>query len=409
MENGYFSNLNNKQKIFVCTFPQYVSVTKNPDEETFDQIAERQDRFLELPSIIIDKISSIETSEIIQDIGRNFNLQLLQLADISRVIRSYYFGEVKLEDFSNILAREIPADINIARQISEQIIQRIIRNDSLKISGINKNFVNISLLQAMRAYPNLGEQLVTSNSIHLKIFPQLVRPSIKNWVEDYRSVMGAERHGMMERGNYLFHTENTKRLTSGERKKLAEILRSLDEDVTLKIDPDRQEIIFEQAEEMKPIEKMTNYQNNSLSSSDAGGLLDKKENVQNISRSNFQTPKQQIPNYPQSNPLLKSDDRMRASQNIPNQNFQSLDKESNSNMRFSSPHTFPSEKKNEPAKTPFQQFSKNTYNNSGMNSISNQMNRKSGYVNPQAGKPWEPASTQRSEPKVNGNTVDLRN
>jgi hypothetical protein len=58
--------------------------------------------------------------------------------------------------------------------------------------------------------------------------------------------MGAQKHGMMERGNYLFHSENTRKLNSGDRKKLAEVLRSLDEDVVLKVNPERQEVVFEE-------------------------------------------------------------------------------------------------------------------------------------------------------------------
>ena len=115
-----------------------------------------------------------------------------------------------------------------------------------------------SVMLAIAQYPQLGEQLITSSPIKLKIFPQSVRPSIKNWIEDYRSTMGAQKHGMMERGNYLFHSENTRKLTSGDRKKLAEVLRSLDEGVALPVDPDRQEIIFNQSEEISPENKISN-------------------------------------------------------------------------------------------------------------------------------------------------------
>jgi len=226
-----------------------------------------------------------------------------------------------------------------------------------------------SLLSAINQYPQLGEQLITSGMIRLKIFPQPVRPSIKNWIEDYRSVMGAERHGMMERGNYLFHTENTKRLASGERKKLAEVLRSLDEDVTLSVDPDRQEIIFNQVEEMKPVEKMSNSQ-----------FL----------------PPQRDPAKAMANEIPSSQTQNK----IPNTGYKIPD----ASMRFSSPHILPSEKNDKPSG--YQAVSPSESSDLPKRQVFN-----SPSFDSKAGKPWEPASTsqRRGEPRVSGNTVDLRN
>lgn len=396
--------------IFTATCPMLVPISDNEKDDVWD-------KFRSLPIEKQNILCSEKTASAIKKIIEKFNISLEDGASISAIIKLFFLGYIDEDGIEREIKTRVPALFEYVSFVAEFLKEEIIFSDPREHDDEIQNTLNkkvrspkleLSLLQAMRTYPNLGEQVITSNSIHLKIFPQPVRPSIKNWIEDYRSVMGAERHGMMERGNYLFHTENTKRLTSGERKKLAEILRSLDEDVTLKVDPDRQEIVFEQAEEMKPVEKMTNYQNNSLSSHNVGGVWDKKENVQNIPRSNFQAPKQQIPNYPQSNPLLKSDDGMRASQNTLNQNFQSSNEAPNANVRFSSPQTFSSEKKPEPVRTPFQQSSNYPSRDLRVNAIP-QSDRKIGYTNPRAGKPWEPASTQRNEPKVNGNTVDLRN
>jgi len=366
VKNFLFSDLDKDIQIRRCTIPQHVSITKNPDNENYEQVAGRQEKFTELPYEIKEKLSSHETGETIKGIGKNFNLKLLQLADISRAIRSYYFGEIKLEGFPNILAREIPVDISIAQQIAKQVIEKIINDKSL---GVSKNLVESSLKQAIQAYPNLGEQLITSGMIRLKIFPQPVRPSIKNWIEDYRSVMGAERHGMMERGNYLFHTENTKRLASGERKKLAEVLRSLDEDVTLSVDPDRQEIIFNQVEEMKPVEKMSNSQ-----------FL----------------PPQRDPAKAVANEIPSSQTQNK----IPNTGYKIPD----ASMRFSSPHVLPSEKNDKPSG--YQAVSPSESSDLPKRQVFN-----SPSFDSKAGKPWEPASTsqRRGEPRVSGNTVDLRN
>lgn len=370
-----FTDLSGEEKVFLCTNIHAVSATKNPDDETYEQIEEIQRKFLLLPRETKNKLVSFETSKIIKEIGDGFNLQLLQMANISRTVRGYYFGEIRIEDFPNVLSREIPTDINIAQEISKQIIEKIIEDKSL---GVDKNVIDISLSEAIQKFPNLGEQLITSSPIKLKIFPQQFRPSIKNWIEDYRQTMGIQKHGMMERGNYLFHSDNGKFLTSGERKKLAEILRSLDEDVTLKIDPERQEVVFDM-DESKIINQEssslitnnqdTRYKKISNFNSEYSGQVPNKNNIIQNQSSNSQTQRPQAvnPNFqPNFRPTFvekKPDEKV-----MPSQNYQ-----------FS--------QKNQPS---FQQ------------------NQKFANYQPYAGKSWEEVD-KISDPKVKGNTVDLRN
>ncbi len=376
-----FFDLEEDEKIFLCTNLHAVSVTKNPDDETFEQIEKMQSEYLSLPPNIKEKIISSETAEIVLKIGRNFNLQPLQMADISRAIRSYYFGETKLEDFPNILAREIPVDINTARQISEQVVEKIIKNESL---GIDKSLVDIPVSQAISTYPKVGEQLITSGMIKLKIFPQPVRPSIKNWIEDYRSIMGAERHGMMERGNYLFHSENAKRITFEERKKLAEILRSLDEGIALKIDSSNQQVIFSEIEVSQPAQPAFSQPQMPPAPASSGARGGKNiENYNPVSTNPL--PRRQAPSYPP-----KSEQPISGAQNhFPTpqkeqprpsyassyntqagKSFDEIDSNSNS-VKFSSPQVLSSEKND----------------------------RDSGYNVP----------SKKSEPRIQGNVVDLKN
>lgn len=107
-----------------------------------------------------------------------------------------------------------------------------------------ESFIKSSLSDALKKLPNLGEQLITSAPLKLRVFPEAVRPSIKNWITDYYDALGKGTHGTIERGNYLFHSENGKRLTSMERRRLAEVLKSLDDGSELSIDTQNQRIIF---------------------------------------------------------------------------------------------------------------------------------------------------------------------
>jgi hypothetical protein len=118
--------------------------------------------------------------------------------------------------------------------------------------------------EALETFPDLGEKPLSSNSIRLKLFPGPARPSIKNWITDYHNVLGAGRHEMMQRGNYLYHSENAKRITPGERQKLAVILKSLDENEPVTIDTGSQEVVFEQPEANQPRPAATNVEPRSI-------------------------------------------------------------------------------------------------------------------------------------------------
>lgn len=106
---------------------------------------------------------------------------------------------------------------------------------------------NLPISEAITVYRKLGDQLITNSPIKIAQFPAPARPSIKNWIVDYRQKAGAQKHGMVERGNFIFNSENAKGLSSGERQKVAFILKSLDENFPLEIDKINERVIFPEA------------------------------------------------------------------------------------------------------------------------------------------------------------------
>lgn len=181
-------------------------------------------------------------------------------SDQREVLPQIVWETVISKDWSGVqglIAAKLGADVQKSKNISELLFANIL-NEAMKLS--EKPFVprtrmaeeaeparktiSLPLPQALKKYPQLGEQVVTSNRIQNKVFPDPVRPSIKNWINDYYENLGAEKHGSIERGNYLFHSGNTKNLTAGERQKLGTVLKSLDENSPLMIDTEKQEVVF---------------------------------------------------------------------------------------------------------------------------------------------------------------------
>lgn len=107
------------------------------------------------------------------------------------------------------------------------------------------------VIDALKKYPEIGEQLVTSQPIRLKGFPESVRPSIKNWISDYTMNLGYDNRSSMMRNEYLFRNENTRNLSESDRKKLSYILKAFDDRESVTINVTTKQIIFPSAEEQK--------------------------------------------------------------------------------------------------------------------------------------------------------------
>lgn len=104
--------------------------------------------------------------------------------------------------------------------------------------------VQMTLSQALKEIPEIGEQLITSDRINVLNFPEPVRPSIKNWLADYTSVFGYEKKDFIQIGNYLFHSQNTQKLSPNERQKLTFILKAFNENTLITIDKIAKQVVF---------------------------------------------------------------------------------------------------------------------------------------------------------------------
>lgn len=238
-----FLELNKESQIGKCTIPQAVFVTLDPDKETFEQIVERQEKFLKLSEPIKDKLVSHETAEKIKAIGAHYNLELLQMAPIARVIRSYYFGEVKLEDFAKVISEESKINLEDAQSITRYITEKIINKEVPVVAAVPT--VKMTIAQAVEKFPEIEEQILTSASI--EVDGKMARPTIKSWKRDYFNVVGADNRDIMKRSSYLYHSKNVKNLNVTDRQKLSNLLKSLDEGFLLRVDVNKREIVFDSA------------------------------------------------------------------------------------------------------------------------------------------------------------------
>lgn len=352
-----FTELDKETQIGRCTIPQAVFVTQNPDDETFEQVVERQEKFLKLSESIKNKLIASETAEKIKAIGEHYKLELLQMAPIARVIRSYYFGEVKLESFADVISRESKINLADAQNIAKYIVDRIINKDAQAPSVVPT--VKMTVTQAMEKYPEIKGQILTSTPI--EIAGQIVRPTIQNWTRDYFNVVGAGNRDIMKRSSFLYHAKNSKNLNAIDRQKLSNLLKSLDEGFLLKIDINKREIVFDGVATMnrtampsgldmnKKIE-LPAYQQPTIMARDGEAKSYAKETVTKKELASDTKNNEALIRHVQGNSWdLKSSHFIKRNEfdkNIP----KSVDEE---NIKFSSPQQLPVEKESDLAKPNF--------------------------------------------------------
>ena len=246
-----FSQLSKELQLIYTTIPVYLPSTQNPDAETKQQVVERQERFLKLPKNIRWKLASFETGDKIESLGRKYGFELLRLANITRLVREYYFGEVRLDDFPREIEKRINVSLLTAQEIARFIKTEII--DWNPYAEFLATLPKLPIREALKKYPAVGEQEISSGYLEIRGRDDIFDGTIHNWINDYILHLGQERHGTIDRTNYLFHSENTKNLASPEREKLGIILKSFDENAPLPVDVENNEVILETSDQRSMI------------------------------------------------------------------------------------------------------------------------------------------------------------
>ncbi|KKQ06671.1 MAG: Bt, partial [Candidatus Moranbacteria bacterium GW2011_GWF1_36_4] len=90
----------------------------------------------------------------------------------------------------------------------------------------------------------------------------MLRPTIRNWIKDYYQEMGTGKHDLMQRGDYLYHSKNTKGVSEVERQKLMTIIKSLEDGTLLKIDEQQKEIVFDAYKESQKVDIKSSFKDN---------------------------------------------------------------------------------------------------------------------------------------------------
>ncbi len=200
---------------------------------------------------------STEVAYKLRDFERRFQLQEVGVAVVSFAIRKMFFGELDAtaaeEKIAAALASSGGGDPVHAKAIVEAILNEVATIvpapepviEEEPMSAIPSGpTVRLPLLKAMSEYKRLSEQMLTEEKIKLKGSMETVRPSLGNWLKAYREELGVGVHEPVQRGNFLFQSQNGKHLSNEDRARMNLVLKSIEEGFPLEIDPVHQIIVF---------------------------------------------------------------------------------------------------------------------------------------------------------------------
>lgn len=241
------------EKLSDVYFPMLVS----DGDDSVDAKFQMWVKFRSLDDAKRSILVSREIAEKIREFEKRFQLQEVGTAVVSLAIRKMFFGELDATaaeaKIASALASSGGGDPVHAKRIVEAIQNEVsmivpapepvIEDESLvpRPSGAT---VKLPLLKAMSEYPRLSEQMLTEEKIRLKGGAEPVRPSLGNWLKSYREELGVGVHEPVQRGNFLFQSQNGKGLSNIDRARMNLVLKSIEENFPLEIDPVQQVIVF---------------------------------------------------------------------------------------------------------------------------------------------------------------------
>lgn len=237
----------------------------------------------ELPEWVQDEISKQEIPDVNREIAKSYGLNLARTSQLVNIIARTLVKEISLgnfkkalkDQFRNLSDSEIDGmALEVAKKRfwplkdwlsgTESLIKKLGGKppEKKKVSPPSesekktqrrkkkeepkkaKNIERISFRKALSEYSEIKSQKLTSESLELENFDRPVKPTLENWLQDYKEKMGAGYHDSMQRSQYLFRTKNGKKLDSSERKIISAILEAFDEREEIPVNPGLQKVIL---------------------------------------------------------------------------------------------------------------------------------------------------------------------
>lgn len=234
-------------------YPLFVSEQGLTVEQTIEENRRVWSDFDNLPKEKKDILLSYELPEKITFFEKKFALTPEATYKMTLLIRESFLGRIDeslaQEKMNEIIGNQEGGENILSELAGLQVTQEEKKDDEeiLEETSVEEGVpstVKIAILSALASYPNLGNQIISQERIRIKSQPDLVRGSLYNWIKYYRDELGIGQHSTVERGQFLFRSENGRKLLPEEREHMNLVLKSVEENLPLEIDIEKQMIVF---------------------------------------------------------------------------------------------------------------------------------------------------------------------
>lgn len=236
-------------------YPMIVSESGTEEKMSPEEDVVVWDAFEKLSEEKREVLLSSEMAQKIKLLQDKFGLSDVVTGICSWIIRKIFFEEFSLSVAEEKIRGAIASEGGEVEKGKD--VMGFIQNEILTIKPKPKieessseepkqapQTVKLPLLQALSKYEQLSNQLITEERIKLRSQPETVRPSLLYWIKYYRDELGVGHHSSVDRGNFLFRSENGKRLSPEERERVNLVLKSVEENYPVEVDTEQSTILF---------------------------------------------------------------------------------------------------------------------------------------------------------------------
>lgn len=285
---------NNEQLLRLQACPMSAGVNWDPRDDTQADIVKWYAYYNKLPFDVRMGLADEAVLEAILSIAKNYGvLDEFKVGEISRMVREAFFKVANKEEVKKRAQEKLGItenDTELFYEAFKEIVE-LVRTRGRE--GFEKTTENIPIIPALKKYPGLGEQVLTNSNIKKLDTGEFVRPVISNWIDDYIQRKGAQAHDNIDRSDFLFNSENGRKLSIEERKLLGQVLDSYDNDTSVSIHVENQEVVFSEGYRPEKTKKIKDTNKEQKQKQEQ-----KQEAPQEIKKSffnRFKKPKQEKP------------------------------------------------------------------------------------------------------------------
>ncbi len=233
------SALSSEQRLDLQATPSLASVHLKMDEDTNGELTNWFDEYNKLPVNIKLGLGDTQTvQQVIKDLAQKFQVMTEEgLGEISRIVRDVYVNligesEIKKRVRENLKIKEDKINEFVKEIASIVALVRTVGNKKT-----DEYFEKLSVKEILDSHSEIAEKDVTKARLFDKQKQEYVKPTLKNWVDDYINFAGSGQHSSLERTKYLEESVNTKNLDEDDRMAVDLLTRSYDKNTKLVVDP----------------------------------------------------------------------------------------------------------------------------------------------------------------------------